>query len=297
MVSRTSSGRTKAPIPPLVVGAQDEASGKPALERRAPEPPAAACRRRAGCSGVERHLAGCRRVHGSSWIRGTIAWQLTFTIRHSGRLAYGFPPPRLFDQLMMKLAHCILQPPRPRRSTAASRSRFLNLPTIRRAHHHARNFSTPRPIDLQPESRRLRQAHHAIPDLGPTAIDRVVERMAARIAMQLRGERRVAERRDQMPVQMPHRMRRDQHALLFGIMRDPQQFGEPGMPRGIELHVADRAGVDEIAHRVAVPLPLAVRQRNRRRRGQALRNPPAADTNAAAPPARRCRRAPPPART
>ena len=118
------------------------------------------------------------------------------------------------------------------------------------------------PIDFKPEPRSLGQVHHAIANLGPAAVNGVVQWVAGRIAMRFRGERGVAERRDQMAVQMAHRMRCDQHALLFRKMRDPQRFREPRMPRGIELNIADRAGVDEIADGVAVPLPLPVRQRN-----------------------------------
>src|SRR5271167_4359043 len=100
-------------------------------------------------------------------------------------------------------------------ATTASRPEFLN--TL--------------PIDFQPEPRRLRQAHHATANLGPAAVNGVVDRVAGRIAMRFGGERGVAERRDQMTVQMAHRMRCDQHALLFGIVSDPQRFSESGMPR------------------------------------------------------------------
>src|ERR1700733_10083130 len=126
------------------------------------------------------------------------------------------------------------------------------------------------PVDFEPEPRRLRQAHHAIANLGPAPENRVVQWVAACIAMRFSAERGVTERRDQMPVQMSHRMRCDQHAFLFRIMRDPQRFRKPRMPRRIELNIPYRAGVDEIADSITVPLPLTVRQRNGRRRGQAL---------------------------
>ena len=87
------------------------------------------------------------------------------------------------------------------------------------------------PIDVQPETWGFGQMHHAIPDLGPAAVNGMVQRVTSRIAMRFGGERGVTERRDQMAVQMSHRMRCDQHAFLFGIMRDAQRFGESGVPR------------------------------------------------------------------
>ena len=152
--------------------------------------------------------------------------------------------------------------PSPRRSPRSKHLDGISRPRKFQPQVSSPEFLDTLPIDLQPETRRLGQVHHAIADLGPAAVNRVVQRVAGRVAVRFSGERGIAERRDQMSVQMPHRMRCDQHAFLFGIVRDPQRFGESGMPRGIELHVTDRAGVDEIADGVAVPLPLAVRQRN-----------------------------------
>ena len=52
----------------------------------------------------------------------------------------------------------------------------------------------------------------------------------------------------------------------FGQCGDAQRLGKPGGPRRVELHVADAAIDDEIAHREAGQLALAMRQRDRRRR-------------------------------
>ena len=61
-------------------------------------------------------------------------------------------------------------------------------------------------------------------------------------------------------------MRRDDDAMLLGQRGDAQRLGKSGGPRRVELHVADAAIDDEIAHREAGQLALAMRQRDRRRR-------------------------------
>src|SRR3954453_13641114 len=86
------------------------------------------------------------------------------------------------------------------------------------------------PIYFKAETRRLGQMHIAVPDLGATVEDRMVQRMAARIAVRLGAPRGITERRDKVRVQMPHRMRCDQDALLFGIVGNPQRLGEPRVP-------------------------------------------------------------------
>ena len=54
--------------------------------------------------------------------------------------------------------------------------------------------------------------------------------------------------------------------MLFGELRDAQRLGEAGGARRVELHVADAALDDEVAHGKAGQLALAMRQRDRRRR-------------------------------
>ena len=77
------------------------------------------------------------------------------------------------------------------------------------------------PIDFQPETGCLRQVHHAIPDLGPALVYGVVQWVAAGIAVRLGCERCIAERRNDMAVEMPRRMRCDQNPFLFGVVGDP----------------------------------------------------------------------------
>lgn len=105
------------------------------------------------------------------------------------------------------------------------------------------------PIDFQAESRGLRQMHHANPDLHPTAVNRVAQRMPPRIAMRFSNKRRIPERRHQMQVQMLHRMRRDRHALLFGFMRDPPRFSEP--PCHMESNCTSRIAAGSMKSRTA----------------------------------------------
>ena len=103
---------------------------------------------------------------------------------------------------------------------------------------------------------------------GAAAKDAVLDRMAGGIAKGFHAERRVSERGDQVAVKVPGGVRRDRHALLFRVVRDAQRFGEAGGARGVELHETDGPGIDEIADRVAMPFALAVRQRDRRCRGE-----------------------------
>lgn len=72
--------------------------------------------------------------------------------------------------------------------------------------------------------------YHAVFDLGAAAVDGVVQRVPGVVAMRFRGESGVTEGRDQMCVQFPHRVRGDQYAFLFRIMRNPEGFGEAGVP-------------------------------------------------------------------
>ena len=57
--------------------------------------------------------------------------------------------------------------------------------------------------------------------------------------------------------------------MLLGEPGDAQGLGEAGGSGRVELYVTDAALDDEIAHREAGQLALAMRQRDRRRRGKA----------------------------
>src|ERR1700733_9334140 len=105
--------------------------------------------------------------------------------------------------------------------------------------------------------------HHSVLRVRSTAMDTVMDRMAGGISVRFRPERRIAERRHEMRMNMQRRMRCDHDTLLLRIVRDAQRFGEAGGASRVELHEADRAGVDEVANRVAMPFAFAMRQRDR----------------------------------
>jgi hypothetical protein len=77
-----------------------------------------------------------------------------------------------------------------------------------------------------------------------------------------RGESGVAERGDKVGVQLRCAMRRDHDAFLFGVMGDAERLGETAVAGGVELDVADRARIDEIADGEAVEFTFGVRQWN-----------------------------------
>ena len=62
-------------------------------------------------------------------------------------------------------------------------------------------------------------------------------------------------------------MRGEHYPVLLREVGDAQGFGETGGAGCVELHVTDAALDNEIAYRKAGQLALAVRQRDRRRRG------------------------------
>src|SRR5271154_5000300 len=103
---------------------------------------------------------------------------------------------------------------------------------------------------------------HPVPHLGTATMNTVVDWMATVIADRFGTERGVAERGYQMRVDVQRRMRRNHHATLLRIVRDAQRLGEAGGAGRIKLHEADRAGIDEVADRVAMPFAFAMRQRN-----------------------------------
>src|SRR6266566_6992167 len=60
--------------------------------------------------------------------------------------------------------------------------------------------------------------------------------------------------------QLGRGVRRDHDRVLLGQRGDAQALGETRGARAVELHVADRAGGNEVAHREAGELALAVRE-------------------------------------
>jgi|SRR6516164_3591738 len=71
-----------------------------------------------------------------------------------------------------------------------------------------------------------------------------------------------------MAVQLGGTVRRNPHPVLIRQPGDTQRLGEAGCPSRIELNVMDAAIDNEIAHRKAGQLALAMGQRYRRRRSE-----------------------------
>jgi hypothetical protein len=92
--------------------------------------------------------------------------------------------------------------------------------------------------------------------------------VARRIAVRFHAEAAARQGRDEMRVQLGRGVRRDHDRVLLGQRGDAQALGETRSARAVELHVADRAGGDEVAHREAGELALAVREGYRGGGGQ-----------------------------
>ena len=92
--------------------------------------------------------------------------------------------------------------------------------------------------------------------------DAVVDGMEAFVADGLGAVGRIAEGGSDVRLEVSGGVRRDQHALRLRVPADAQRLAESSVAGAVELHVADRPGVDELADRVAMPFPLAMRQGN-----------------------------------
>ena len=86
--------------------------------------------------------------------------------------------------------------------------------------------------------------------------------------MRLDAEGAARQGEDEVAVDFGCGVGRDHDAVLLGERGDAQGLGEAGGAGRIELDVADAAQGDEIAHREAGQLALAMRQGDRRRRGE-----------------------------
>ena len=80
--------------------------------------------------------------------------------------------------------------------------------------------------------------------------------------MRFHAEAAARQGRDEMRVQLGRGVRRNHDRVLLGQRRHAQPLGEPRGTRAVELHVADRAAGNEVAHRETRQLALAVRKRN-----------------------------------
>src|SRR5574338_365820 len=132
---------------------------------------------------------------------------------------------------------------------------------------HARRLGAMRiheiPVDLDAESGPLVQVHEAVADFGPLPEQSEPYRIPVRRAVRFNAVAAARKGRDEVRMQFGRMMRREPNAVLLGDLRDSQRFGESGVTGGIELHVADRATLDEIAHREAREFALAVCERYR----------------------------------
>src|SRR5262245_9433323 len=118
------------------------------------------------------------------------------------------------------------------------------------------------PVDLHPEARLVVEVNEAVAGLGAADEKVVRQRVPRRIAVRFHAEATARQRRDEMRVQLGRGVRRDHDRVLLGQRRHAQPLGEPRGARAVELHVADRAAGNEVAHREARQFALAVRKRN-----------------------------------
>ena len=122
------------------------------------------------------------------------------------------------------------------------------------------------PIRFETKAGRVADMQKPVAQLGVGLEQPVGERVGIGSAMRLDPVGAARTRQHQMAVNFRRGMRRDDNAVRFGQRGDAQGLGKPGGPRRVELHVTDPASDDEIAHREAGQLALAMRQRDRRRR-------------------------------
>src|SRR4030095_11584781 len=92
--------------------------------------------------------------------------------------------------------------------------------------------------------------------------------VARRIAVRFHAEAAARQGRDEMRVQLGRGVRGGHDRVLLGQRGDAQTLGKTRSARAVELHIADRAGGDEVAYREAGELALAVREGYRGGGGQ-----------------------------
>src|SRR5947209_12449504 len=80
--------------------------------------------------------------------------------------------------------------------------------------------------------------------------------------MRLHAEGAARQPQHEMAVDLRRAVRRDHDAMLLGERGDAQGLGKAGGPRRVELHIADAALHDKIAHRKSGQFALAMRQRD-----------------------------------
>ena len=96
----------------------------------------------------------------------------------------------------------------------------------------------------------------------------VGERVGLGPAVQFDAEGAARQGEDEMPVQFGRGVRRDDRAVLLGQCGNAQRLGKAGGARRIELNEPDAALDNEIPDGKAGQLALAMRERDRRGRGQ-----------------------------
>src|SRR5215472_1772079 len=129
-------------------------------------------------------------------------------------------------------------------------------------------FVNKAPIDLEAKAGLVADDQMTVAQLRVVVKHAVGQRIGLRPAMRLDAKRATRQRQHDMGVQFGRGMRRHHHAVLLRELSDAQRLGEPGRARRVELNVTDTARHNKIAYGKAGQLALAMRQRDRCRRGE-----------------------------
>src|SRR5215469_1168496 len=124
------------------------------------------------------------------------------------------------------------------------------------------------PIDLEAKAGLVADDQMTVAQLRVVVKQTVGQRIGLGSAMRLDAKRAARQREHDVGVQLGRSMRGHHHAVLLRELGYAQRFGEAGRARRVELNVTDTARHNKIAHGKAGQLPLAMRQRDRRRRGK-----------------------------
>src|SRR6266540_508307 len=124
------------------------------------------------------------------------------------------------------------------------------------------------PIRFEAETGLVADMQMAVAQFGVLLKQAVGERVAVMPAMRLDAKGAARQCEHEMAMDLRHAVRRDDDAMLLGQRGDAQGLGKAGGARRVELHITDAAGDNEVADREAGQFALAMRQGDRRRRGE-----------------------------
>src|SRR5258708_39370229 len=105
------------------------------------------------------------------------------------------------------------------------------------------------PIDYEAKAGLIAYNKLPVVQMRVLAEQAEMQRVGFRTAMRLDPKGAARHRQHEMTVDFGRSVRRDDGAVLLGELGDAQRLGKAGGAGRVELHVADAANGDEVAHR------------------------------------------------